>query len=90
MSVATLQVRLDGKLKSDAEAFFTSAGLDATTAVRMFLRQVVIRQKIPFDIVADPPAEDDPFYSPANQKRLRESIRQFETGERRESQLIEA
>jgi len=89
MSTATLQVRLDGKLKSDADAFFTSAGLDVTTAVRMFLKQVVIRQKIPFDIVAEEPDANDPFYSPANQKRLRESIRQFETGHYQERQLIE-
>ena len=90
MSVATLQVRLDGKLKSDADAFFASAGLDATTAVRMFLKQVVIRQKIPFDIIAEEPDPNDPFYSPANQKRLRESIRQLEAGMGRERQLIEA
>jgi len=90
MSVATLQVRLDGKLKSDAEAFFTSAGLDVTTAVRMFLKQVVIRQKIPFDIVAELPAEEDPFYSPANQKRLMESIREAELGHYTERQLIDA
>ena len=84
MSAATLQVRLDGKLKRDAEKFFSAAGLDATTAVRMFLKQVVIRQTIPFDIVAK-----DPFYSPANQKRLMESIRKAEAGQYQERQLIE-
>ncbi|MFZ4397886.1 MAG: type II toxin-antitoxin system RelB/DinJ family antitoxin, partial [Kiritimatiellia bacterium] len=55
MSTATLQVRLDHQLKKDADRFFLAAGLDTTTAVRMFLRQVIIRKAIPFDIVADDP-----------------------------------
>ena len=55
MSTTTLQVRLDHQLKKDADQFFSSAGLDTTTAVRMFLRQVLIRKAIPFDIVADDP-----------------------------------
>lgn len=53
MSAATLQVRLDSQLKKDAERFFSAVGLDTTTAARMFLRQVLIRQAIPFDIIAD-------------------------------------
>lgn len=73
MSTATLQVRLDNQLKKDADQFFAAAGLDITTAVRMFLRQVVIRQAIPFEIIAD-----DPFYSAANQSALKKSIRQLE------------
>jgi DNA-damage-inducible protein J len=75
MSTATLQVRLDQQLKKDADRFFSAAGLDTTTAVRMFLRQVLIRQAIPFDIVAE-----DPFFAPANQKVLNKSIRQLERG----------
>ena len=69
MSTATLQVRLDTRLKKDADQFFSAAGLDITTAVRLFLRQVVIRQAIPFEIIAD-----DPFYSAANQSVLKKSL----------------
>lgn len=75
MSTATLQVRLDTQLKKDAERFFSAAGLDTTTAVRMFLKQVLIRQAIPFDIIAN-----DPFYAPVNQKVLKASICQLEAG----------
>ena len=75
MRTATLQVRLDLQLKKKADRFFLAAGLDTTTAVRMFLRQVLIRQAIPFDIVAD-----DPFHAVANQKALKKSIRQLESG----------
>ncbi|MEK7992536.1 MAG: type II toxin-antitoxin system RelB/DinJ family antitoxin [Planctomycetota bacterium] len=84
MSTATLQVRLDNQLKKKADRFFLAAGLDTTTAVRMFLRQVLIRQAIPFDIVAA-----DPFYATANQKVLRKSIRQLESGNGKAHALIE-
>jgi len=85
MNNATLQVRLDGQLKKDADAFLSLAGLDMTTAVRLFLKQMVIRQAIPFDIVAS-----DPFYSEENQKALRKSIRQLESGKGKARTLIEA
>ena len=84
MSTATLQVRLDPQLKKKADRFFSAAGLDTTTAVRMFLRQVLIRQAIPFEIVAD-----DPFYAPANQKVLKKSIRQLESGKGKAHDLVE-
>lgn len=85
MSTATLQVRLDSRLKQEADHFFASAGLDTTTAVRMFLKQVIIRQAIPFEIIAE-----DPFYSTVNQNRLRDSIRQLESGKGKERRLVEA
>ena len=84
MNTATLQVRLDGKLKKEAEAFFSLAGIDTTTAVRLFLRQVVIRQAIPFEIIAE-----DPFYAPSNQRILKKSIRQLEAGKGKAHELIE-
>jgi DNA-damage-inducible protein J len=84
MSTATLQVRLDNQLKKEADMFFSAAGLDITTAVRLFLRQVVIRQAIPFEIVAG-----DPFYAPANQKVLKKAIRQLESGKGKSHALIE-
>ncbi len=75
MSTTTLQVRLDRQLKKEADRFFSAAGMDTTTAVRVFLRQVIIRQAIPFDIIADAP-----FYGVANQNVLKRSIRQLESG----------
>ena len=84
MRTATLQVRLDDQLKRKADRFFSAAGLDTTTAVRIFLRQVLIRQAIPFDIVAD-----DPFYAAANQKVLKKSIRQLEAGNGKAHALVE-
>ena len=84
MSTTTLQVRLDPRLKKEADHFFSAAGLDTTTAVRMFLRQVIIRKAIPFDIVAD-----DSFYAPANRRVLKKSIRQLEAGNGKTHALAE-
>ncbi len=52
MSAATLQIRLDSSLKREADTFFSDAGLDLSSAVRLFLRQTVLRQAMPFEIVS--------------------------------------
>ena len=55
MATAILQTRVDTETKKEAEALFNSLGLDITTAIRLFLKQAINQQKIPFDIV--PPQE---------------------------------
>lgn len=85
MATSTLQVRVDTTLRQEAETFFTNAGLDISSAVRLFLKQVVIRQRMPFEIVAA-----DPFLSEANQRVLAESIRSYERGEAQRRELIDA
>ena len=78
MTTSTLQIRVDSDLKRDADKFFSSAGLDISSAVRLFLRQSVLRQRLPFEVVAVNP---DPFFSEANQRILGESIRSYEHDE---------
>ena len=51
MATAVLQTRVDTETKLEAEALFDSLGLDITTAIRLFLRQSINQQRIPFDIV---------------------------------------
>lgn len=46
--MATLQIRIDDKLKKEADALFSSLGLDTTTAVRIFLNAAVENEGIPF------------------------------------------
>jgi len=87
MTTSTLQVRVDSKLRREADTFFANAGLDMSSAVRLFLRQVVIRQRMPFEIVAENP---DPFFSETNQRILAESIRELEEGKGQRHELIEA
>ena len=85
MATSTLQIRVDSNLRRQAEEFFNGAGLDMSSAVRLFLKQVVIRRRVPFDVIAE-----DPFWSDANQRVLAESIRSLEEGKGEQHELIEA
>lgn len=48
--MATLQVRIDDTLKKQADALFSSLGLDTTTAIRIFLNASVENDGIPFNV----------------------------------------
>jgi DNA-damage-inducible protein J len=64
MAATNIQIRVDPDLKSEAERLFTEIGLDMPTAIRLFHKQAVINNGIPF------PLERDPFYSKSNQTHL--------------------
>ena len=66
-----IQVRVDQTLKVDAERLFLDIGLDIPTAIRLFLKQSLIKNGLPF------PVERDPFYSAKNQAALEKSIKQL-------------
>lgn len=87
MATSTLQIRVDSTLRKEADELFALAGLDMSSAVRLFLRQSVIRRRLPFEVVSENP---DPFWSEANQRVLRESIESIERGEGQRHALIEA
>ena len=52
--MANLQVRVDDDLKAKADSLFASIGLDTSSAVRVFLKQSVMRGCIPFELQGDP------------------------------------
>ena len=64
MAATNIQVRVDQALKAEAEQLFADIGLDMPTAIRLFLKQSVINNGIPFALGRDP------FYSGANQAHL--------------------
>ena len=45
-----IRARVDAKLKAQAERVLEKLGLDASQAVRMFYRQVVMQKGLPFDV----------------------------------------
>ena len=51
--MATIQVRVDDKLKAQADALFADIGLDTSSAIRVFLKQSVNRGGIPFPLIQD-------------------------------------
>jgi len=73
--MAVLQVRIDDKLRDEAKEVVDALGMDLTTAVRMFLKQMVMQNGLPFR------PEIDPFFSPRNQEALKTSIEQSKKGE---------
>ena len=78
MSTCTLQVRLDADLRKEADELFSSAGMDLSSAVRLFLRQSVIRRRLPFEVITQ---ESDLIRSEASRPVLRESAGSLEYGE---------
>ena len=56
MATAVLQTRIDANIIREADLLFSSLGLDTTTAIRLFLKQAVNQQKIPFEILPPQPS----------------------------------
>lgn len=71
-----VNIRVDEELKRQAESLLADMGLNMTTAVNVFLRQVLRTGGIPFEITT----KTDDFYNVANQRRLHESISRLEQG----------
>jgi DNA-damage-inducible protein J len=46
----TIRARVETKLKADAESVLNRLGLSASEAIRLFYKQVVLRQGLPFDV----------------------------------------
>lgn len=78
-----ISIRLDDNLKKQADTLFDELGLNMTTAVNIFLRQVIRHGGIPFEITADP------FHNPENMRVLRDSIRDADAGKVTAHELIE-
>ena len=80
-----VNIRVDEDLKKQTEGLLADMGLNMTTAVNIFLRQVLRTGGIPFEITT----RTDDFYNPVNQQRLHNSIDRLEKGLGTEHELIE-
>jgi DNA-damage-inducible protein J len=66
-------IRLDRKLKSNAEHMFKDMGMSLSTAVNIFLKQTVRQRQIPFSIDLETPRGERP-------PRFEKTHRAAETG----------
>jgi len=84
---STLQVRIDSDLREAADGVFADIGMDTNSAIRLFLRQTVIRKTFPFEVISS-----DPFNHPANQAFLARAAKDYANGAKHyhEHELIEA
>lgn len=48
--VATINTRIEPKLKTEAEAILHKVGLTSAEAVRLFYKQVCLQRGLPFDV----------------------------------------
>ena len=53
-----LNIRIDKNIKETSEKIFEDLGLNMTTAINMFLRQVIRVNGIPFEIKANTPNKE--------------------------------
>lgn len=53
MSKMSMSIRLDSEVKEQAQQVFSNLGMDMTTAINIFLRQVIQYQGLPFDVRLD-------------------------------------
>ncbi len=72
--MANVQIKIDDQLKQDAQMVAANMGLDLASTVRMFLKQMVRENGLPFRPAVDP------FYSPQNQAHLIQSIKDYNEG----------
>lgn len=72
--MAQLSMRIDDNVKKKAEMACDALGLTMTTAINLYLVKLGNEMRIPFEVSVDP------FYSPLNQKVLKESIDQLKAG----------
>ena len=84
MGQTNINIRMDEKLKEEFSDFCDKVGLNMSTAINMFARATVNKQRIPF------PIEVDPFYGKVNMEHLKRAIQQLEDGNGVEHELIEA
>ena len=83
--MAQINIRIDDNLKNEAEILLNDMGLNMSTAVNMFIKQIVKKRSIPFEITA----KIDPFWNEFNQAHLKRAIADLNAGRGVEHELIE-
>lgn len=70
----TISVRMDEKVKKEFETWCKSVGMNVSTAMNLFAKEVLRKRRLPFMV------SDDPFYDEENMKHLEKSIKSLNEG----------
>ena len=73
--MATIQVRIDEKTKRSAKRVLDKLGIDMSTAIKAYLKQISIRQGMPFRLVTQN------GLTPAEEKAILKASQEAERGE---------
>lgn len=85
MAQTTITARIDATDKSKFDSFCSNVGINASTAINMFVKAVLRENRIPFEIAQTP----DPFFSEANLAHIRKSVQELRAGKGTAHELIE-
>ena len=85
MSLSTLTARIDSQDKIDFDSFCSSAGLNTSVAINLFVKAVLRENRIPFEIAQS----SDPFYLKSNIDYVKKSVDELRAGRGTEHELIE-
>lgn len=75
MALSSISARIDSNDKVAFDSFCSRVGMNASTAINMFVKAVIREQKIPFSIESE-----DPFYSESNIAFIQHSLEQLNSG----------
>jgi addiction module RelB/DinJ family antitoxin len=75
MASTNINVRVDSELKANAQDVLGNLGMDLSTAISVYLKQIVYNKAIPFPIAEPKTTIDDEYY-------LRLAFAQHEAGAR--------
>lgn len=70
MSTANLSIRVDAELKKDVESCLEDMGMSMSTAINIYLKQIVKQRAIPFRVTATPKVNQETIEAIAEGTRL--------------------
>ncbi|MBO7329947.1 MAG: type II toxin-antitoxin system RelB/DinJ family antitoxin [Lentisphaeria bacterium] len=88
MSTANLSIRVDAELKKNVESCLEDMGMNMSTAINIYLKQIVKQRAIPFRVTATPKVNRETIEAIAEGARLANDP--SATGYRDMNSLIEA
>ena len=74
MAQSNVNIRMDEDVKREFDRVCGELGINMSIAITILAKKMIREQRIPFEVSVDP------FYSPANQDALEDSLRQLESG----------
>lgn len=87
--MANINVRIDENVKREAENIFEQLGLNASTAINIFYKQVIRTKSIPFELKLEVPNETTIAAIEEGEKLLKDGVEGYSDIESLKKALLE-
>lgn len=80
--MSTIQVRIDEKTKKSAQRVLDDVGLDLSSAIKVYLKQIVIMKGIPFQLVTSngfTPEEEEEILKASDEAKQGKNVTRTKT-----------